>query len=736
MNRGGNAPPRWPTSRKSAAALLAADVGDQAGQRAAEPENDGTEQYGGEVPKDEAGQDATDAAHEHAWALVAARLGNKANRTRFVGAAWYHTPEEPDGDQDWLGLRAVLKRYEEEGPEQPWSAATAEFRAVEAREAAVRAERSAVHDAVEQRVRLANKLADLRRAAPEATERLLKARERHALAALTERERQAEADRVAAARRIEAERLALEQRTRAEQVVRSWEAELDRRWQAHEAHRRSRPGLWQRLTMPGVTGRGWAEHDQWLADQVRLARQELDAAHRIEVSQPVVTQFSHEPLVEALRELVDAEREVDAAVRDQTKHERAVRGCEADLAAIDARLTDVAAALGRHYPDAAWWQDRERRDLTALWIDSEWNKARSELFLAALRLHKAFLQQAPTELRRNLQAAMDLVSGEAPGDLPEDAALAAWQSLFFVVPVVSTTFASYARLFRHLGKESLGWLLIDEAGQATPQNAVGALWRTKRAVVVGDPLQLEPITTLPFRAEQAIRNELDVDEQWSTSRSSVQRLADRPTRLGTWLPGEEGKTWVGVPLTVHRRCDQPMFGIVNSIAYDGLMIDGTGRDAGERFAARYPKLPPSKWIDVVSSGSRGHWIPEEGLQLDRILSVLAGFDFDMSEVMVIGPFRDVARQVSTRSRRYPGLVAGTVHTAQGKQADVVILVLGGAPDRPGARRWAASKPNLLNVAVSRAKRRLYVIGNRAAWSSQPYFSVLAANLPHSAPIHP
>ena len=65
---------------------------------------------------------------------------------------------------------------------------------------------------------------------------------------------------------------------------------------------------------------------------------------------------------------------------------------------------------------------------------------------------------------------------------------------------------------------------------------------------------------------------------------------------------------------------------------------------------------------------------------------------------------------------------------QGKEADVVILVLGGDPAHPGARRFATEEPNLLNVAVSRARRRLYVIGNRDFWGSQPYFDVLARHI--------
>ena len=73
---------------------------------------------------------------------------------------------------------------------------------------------------------------------------------------------------------------------------------------------------------------------------------------------------------------------------------------------------------------------------------------------------------------------------------------------------------------------------------------------------------------------------------------------------------------------------------------------------------------------------------------------------------------------------------GTVHTFQGKEADIVFFVLGCDHSRIGAAEWAGTKPNLINVAITRAKLRLYVIGDRDVWHNKGYFSDLEKGLPH------
>lgn len=42
----------------------------------------------------------------------------------------------------------------------------------------------------------------------------------------------------------------------------------------------------------------------------------------------------------------------------------------------------------------------------------------------------------------------------------------------------------------------------------------------------------------------------------------------------------------------------------------------------------------------------------------------------------------------------------------------------------GAAAWASSKPNLLNVALTRAKLRFVAVGDEKVWLGQPYFCKL------------
>lgn len=424
----------------------------------------------------------------------------------------------------------------------------------------------------------------------------------------------------------------------------------------------------------------------------------------------------------------------DGLYRILTRAGRRTDGMQEVWAAAVARFRDAAVAERAHMercqadgatiPGPGWWEDRQRRLRAAPWQDEGWNRARTEVFVAAIALHRALLMAAPRYMAQNLRAAVEIITGRVPSAISTTAARAAWQSLFMVVPVVSTTFASLPRVFAHLGREALGWLLIDEAGQVAPQMAVGGIWRARRVVAVGDPLQLEPIVTLPAATQEGLRGRHGVESLWVPAGVSAQRLADRVTHLGTRNgdSATEPELWVGAPLTLHRRCEEPMFSIVNAMAYGRRMVNGTPE--------RPPiDLPPSAWLDVVGTEVEGHWLPAEGRRLHGVLEFLDRAGVDRGQIFMVSPFRDVARALERIAQNWGGgMTAGTVHTAQGREADVVILVLGGDPARRGALRWATQSPNLLNVAVSRARRRLWVIGNHAAWSNHPFADVIAAHL--------
>ena len=64
----------------------------------------------------------------------------------------------------------------------------------------------------------------------------------------------------------------------------------------------------------------------------------------------------------------------------------------------------------------------------------------------------------------------------------------------------------------------------------------------------------------------------NIEIKYNPLSSSVQSFADCCNEIGTYITNSCSKTWVGSPLRIHRRCDNPMFKIANQISYDNLMI--------------------------------------------------------------------------------------------------------------------------------------------------------------------
>ncbi|WP_308405706.1 DEAD/DEAH box helicase [Streptomyces tardus] len=616
------------------------------------------------------------------WGAVAARLGRRSHRTDFVERFWWADPSRdrnapPNEPPAPRGLRAVLADPTQRLDRSGWQQAVARFRAAEREVERLRAER----------VRAANEL--------------------HGLSALTREVGQAEA----AAARAEAQQPDAQSALQfAQDLAGRLSSHADRCSVELNDHVARVPGLATGIFTLGRAHRDWHAQQQRLLRVADAARSESD---------------------EARRACAEKQQEVDrlGAVIEQAATARA------QLAERRRRIEAVRARWGSHVPAVADYSahaDRaaeERRERSAPWSDAEFTRARARLFVEALRLHEAFLLAGGKKVQQSLGTAMQVVKGTAPAGLSAEGARAAWQWLFLTVPVVSTTFASYDRMFAGLGAGALGWLFIDEAGQAAPQMAVGALWRTRKAVVVGDPKQLEPVVVLPFTAQQRLRAHYEVAETWVPKGTSVQQLVDRTNTWGTWLPdtsSEEDELWVGAPLRVHRRCDDPMFAVSNEIAYGGMMVDGVGEQGRADFTA----ASRSVWWHVAGSEARGHWVPEEGRALKEAVARLLRNGLPDDELFVLSPFRAVsAEAVKLLRGTVPQDRIGTVHTAQGKESDVVILILGTARDAAASRNWASQSANLLNVAVSRAKRRLIVIGDHDAWKRHRFFSTLARELP-------
>lgn len=358
----------------------------------------------------------------------------------------------------------------------------------------------------------------------------------------------------------------------------------------------------------------------------------------------------------------------------------------------------------------------EELQLSNPWFDINYRRLQSQLFIKALEVRKQFLY----ENIKNIKAAYTIWNKQSEYLEKKHIISEAWNWINMTIPVIGSTFASFSRMCANMGKETIGHLFIDEAGQALPQASVGAIFRSKYVMAVGDPAQIKPVLTLDSNILNMLGEYYGVSKQYLSETTSTQTLVDAISQYGFYKDNNK-EDWIGIPLWVHRRCKYPMFDISNKISYSGNMVQGEDAHG------------ISEWYDIKGRAV-DKYVAEQGDFLREKLKNMIMENPDIVNkqkediVYVISPFKNVAYQLSQELKkigftRYDknGKVTniGTVHTFQGKEAPIVFLVLGADEKCIGAANWAmgTENPNIMNVAATRAKDEFYIIGDKKMYLS-------------------
>lgn len=381
-------------------------------------------------------------------------------------------------------------------------------------------------------------------------------------------------------------------------------------------------------------------------------------------------------------------------------------------------------------------EDRAEAHTVFLYVCNYLNECRERLLYDALQLQKVVVMS--DAFRKNMQ-----LLSQYWGSLSDRKKLqknfdldtifpALLNSLMIAVPVISSTFAAVERFLINCKSESsLGTIIIDEAGQASPHMLVGALFRAQKAIVVGDPKQIEPVQTVQDLFVERIGGE--GIGKYRSKELSVQSLADAQNPFAGIIRNLDGsESWVGCPLVIHRRCKDPMFTVANELSYGGFMINKT-MDSDD-------PINPCKescWItydasNIESSTGKDRYIQVQGQIAFALIQKLRARNAEFKDIFIITPFTSVAHGFKTYMQSISDDVVnwtdkdnksgwlkdniGTVHTFQGKEAKVVIYMLGCQSDGSanGAIKWVNA--NNVNVAFTRAKEYIYVIGDATKWA--------------------
>lgn len=457
--------------------------------------------------------------------------------------------------------------------------------------------------------------------------------------------------------------------------------------------------------LPDRTPPWWTRWIYWLLGRTerQILAKMIERCHDA-ISQTLGTAFEIEPpydrhslnqqhqkvdeRLDKLQELRTVRDDLENRLGEQLKLEREQQDKQEELSAIVQRLSTEIEDYYNTFHTRYHEQHQKLFERSREYLAQEALRRKPEIE-AALRLYlKALPGQGPKTTKR------------MENNLDEHL-----KALSLVFPVITCTLQSIKNMLPWT-QQCADRVIIDEAGMIPLHQTFPLLVRTRKAIVVGDPLQIEPIIN---QTDQTLeRYDQECFLQQGLTQEDIYRYSPSETDTATTYhraagaTGEDTDQGQGIRLLEHYRCQPSIITFCDRISNYGLVVKRSPE------ASRIGSNLVAYHVDGSMTDSVNQ---DEVKAVDKVIRHLIEYGYSPQDIGVISPYRLQAEALrNTLAKRFSGLECGTVHTFQGSQRQVIILSTR-VCQRQDNVTWINQRSNLLNVAVSRAEDLFILVGN-------------------------
>ena len=245
--------------------------------------------------------------------------------------------------------------------------------------------------------------------------------------------------------------------------------------------------------------------------------------------------------------------------------------------------------------------------------------------------------------------------------------------------------------------------IIDEASQCDIASCFPILYRAKKAVIVGDDKQLPHLSFLEKAKEQSFMSKYEIADRYQLMwRFRTNSMFDIANYYST----------SPVLLDEHFRSLPPIIDFSNKEFY-GNRIRIMKQDSSDIKALKLIEVPEGK-VDFDATRN----LPEIEAVVKCLHELIVDSEREDPEhpitIGIVSPFRaqveqlkiSVAKVLSDFMIRKHQIEIGTAHTFQGDEKDIILASWAVANNSFPQSLTFLQKPNLFNVAITRARRQM------------------------------